>query len=166
MGFHTTVLSEELLECPLCLCVFTDPVCTPCGHSFCLNCISDHWSNCQQWRCPSCNEVFLNRPRLSVNDVLAKLTRPSRRTGLEKAFEVFKQPFRSKPHPVLSISGAHWVLLLLFCLLAVVIAYYTTHSICQQDTSMSPSRLAELCDQRVTFQDHEGKARQFYLYIL
>uniref|UniRef100_A0A4W5R5U1 Tripartite motif containing 108 n=1 Tax=Hucho hucho TaxID=62062 RepID=A0A4W5R5U1_9TELE len=56
----TSVLSEQL-QCPVCLCVFTDPVSLPCDHTFCRPCISTHLlrsSAKSQSRCPECRGPF------------------------------------------------------------------------------------------------------------
>lgn len=49
-----SVLSVSDLECPLCIRLFFEPVTTPCGHTFCKNCIErslDH-----NLRCPLCKQ--------------------------------------------------------------------------------------------------------------
>lgn len=58
-----SVLSVSDFECPLCIRLFFEPVTTPCGHTFCKNCIErslDH-----NLRCPLCKqplqEYFKNR---------------------------------------------------------------------------------------------------------
>uniref|UniRef100_A0A3B4U4Y2 RING-type domain-containing protein n=1 Tax=Seriola dumerili TaxID=41447 RepID=A0A3B4U4Y2_SERDU len=35
--------SDLLPRCSICLDVFTNPSTTPCGHSFCMACISRYW---------------------------------------------------------------------------------------------------------------------------
>ncbi|KAL2079669.1 hypothetical protein ACEWY4_025413 [Coilia grayii] len=62
-----THLSEEQLQCSICLCVFTDPVSTPCGHNFCVGCIKEYWDTVQNYQCPMCKEKFLVRPELKIN---------------------------------------------------------------------------------------------------
>uniref|UniRef100_A0A671Q1D6 LON peptidase N-terminal domain and ring finger 1 n=1 Tax=Sinocyclocheilus anshuiensis TaxID=1608454 RepID=A0A671Q1D6_9TELE len=58
-----SVLTVTDFECPLCIRLFYEPVTTPCGHTFCKNCIErslDH-----NLRCPLCKqplqEYFKNR---------------------------------------------------------------------------------------------------------
>uniref|UniRef100_A0A3P9DR82 RING-type domain-containing protein n=1 Tax=Maylandia zebra TaxID=106582 RepID=A0A3P9DR82_9CICH len=43
---------EFHLLCPVCLSVFTKPVSIPCGHNFCMNCITDYWSTLSVLQCP------------------------------------------------------------------------------------------------------------------
>uniref|UniRef100_A0A8C6WML7 Uncharacterized protein n=1 Tax=Neogobius melanostomus TaxID=47308 RepID=A0A8C6WML7_9GOBI len=61
------LLSEEELQCSICLEVLTDPVSTPCGHTFCKHCITETWRVNAPCRCPVCNEVFTSRPQLKTN---------------------------------------------------------------------------------------------------
>ncbi|KAM6949488.1 nuclear factor 7, ovary-like [Aplochiton taeniatus] len=67
MSCSGTGLSEEQLECSVCLDVFTDPVSTPCGHNFCQTCINSYWDNNKVFRCPLCKKTFDGRPELCVN---------------------------------------------------------------------------------------------------
>ncbi|CAL8357497.1 unnamed protein product [Merluccius merluccius] len=49
-----SVLSVSDFECPLCIRLFYEPVTTPCGHTFCKNCVKrslDH-----NLRCPLCKQ--------------------------------------------------------------------------------------------------------------
>ncbi|XP_019739709.1 LON peptidase N-terminal domain and RING finger protein 1 [Hippocampus comes] len=49
-----SVLTVSDFECPLCIRLFHEPVTTPCGHTFCKNCIErslDH-----NLRCPLCKQ--------------------------------------------------------------------------------------------------------------
>ncbi|XP_067307207.1 E3 ubiquitin-protein ligase TRIM39-like isoform X1 [Pseudorasbora parva] len=65
-------LAEEL-QCSICLDVFTDPVSTPCGHSFCKSCLNQSWDNSQTYRCPLCKEPFSKRPDLKINTALREV---------------------------------------------------------------------------------------------
>ncbi|XP_038613078.1 E3 ubiquitin/ISG15 ligase TRIM25 [Tachyglossus aculeatus] len=66
-------LAEEL-TCPICLEVFQEAVTTPCGHNFCLACLSRTWAaQGAQSSCPQCRAAFPDRPRLQRNTVLCGL---------------------------------------------------------------------------------------------
>uniref|UniRef100_H2LUA9 LON peptidase N-terminal domain and ring finger 4 n=1 Tax=Oryzias latipes TaxID=8090 RepID=H2LUA9_ORYLA len=76
--FVLSVLTVSDFECPLCIRLFFDPVTTPCGHTFCKNCIErslDH-----NLRCPLCKqplqEYLKNRkynPTIVLKDFLNQL---------------------------------------------------------------------------------------------
>jgi RING-type zinc-finger len=58
-------LSEQLnkiLQCSICIDVFTDPRALPCLHTFCFKCIAD-WCKDKQRKgkvtCPECREEFV-----------------------------------------------------------------------------------------------------------
>uniref|UniRef100_A0A8C4RL55 RING-type domain-containing protein n=1 Tax=Erpetoichthys calabaricus TaxID=27687 RepID=A0A8C4RL55_ERPCA len=40
--------------CSICLDTLTDPVAIPCGHSFCLKCLTNYWDHSQKFFCPQC----------------------------------------------------------------------------------------------------------------
>uniref|UniRef100_A0A3B4BFT3 RING-type domain-containing protein n=1 Tax=Periophthalmus magnuspinnatus TaxID=409849 RepID=A0A3B4BFT3_9GOBI len=61
------------LQCFICLEVFTDPVTTPCGHTFCRVCINQHWNNNRPYTCPLCKHKFSSRPDLQINPALAMI---------------------------------------------------------------------------------------------
>uniref|UniRef100_A0A8B9GNJ9 E3 ubiquitin-protein ligase TRIM39-like n=1 Tax=Astyanax mexicanus TaxID=7994 RepID=A0A8B9GNJ9_ASTMX len=67
------LLSEDQFLCSICLDVFTDPVTTPCGHTFCMICIKTCWGDGQQCNCPLCKEKFTKRPELKVNTTLREV---------------------------------------------------------------------------------------------
>ncbi|MBN3310455.1 TRI39 ligase, partial [Amia calva] len=73
MASPTSLLSEKQLQCSICLDIFTNPVSTPCGHSFCQACIGRAWDNSTTCQCPLCKETFRIRPDLSINRVLADI---------------------------------------------------------------------------------------------
>uniref|UniRef100_A0A3B1IFQ3 RING-type domain-containing protein n=1 Tax=Astyanax mexicanus TaxID=7994 RepID=A0A3B1IFQ3_ASTMX len=68
--------TEEQFNCPVCLDLPTDPVTIPCGHSYCMDCIADHWDNEAQksgtCSCPECRHTFDHRPQLCRNTMLAE----------------------------------------------------------------------------------------------
>ncbi|XP_071264051.1 E3 ubiquitin-protein ligase TRIM21-like isoform X2 [Salvelinus alpinus] len=69
-------LSEDQFICSICLDVFTNPVSTPCGHSYCLDCISTYWDGGggKTCVCPLCKESFRKRPDLHINRTLKEIT--------------------------------------------------------------------------------------------
>nr|XP_046155697.1 tripartite motif containing 108 isoform X2 [Oncorhynchus gorbuscha] len=82
----TSVLSEQL-QCPVCLCLFTDPVSLPCDHTFCRPCISAHLlqsSAKSQSHCPECRGPFsqkdLRAHRVLTN--MADVAREEEKSGL------------------------------------------------------------------------------------
>ncbi|XP_031170891.1 E3 ubiquitin-protein ligase TRIM39-like isoform X1 [Sander lucioperca] len=73
MAFSNSLLSEEQFLCPICLDVFTRPVSTPCGHNFCMSCLTSYWDDIPVSQCPVCKETFERRPDLKVNTFISEL---------------------------------------------------------------------------------------------
>ncbi|XP_049337943.1 E3 ubiquitin-protein ligase TRIM39-like [Astyanax mexicanus] len=73
MASSSSLLSEDQLQCSLCLDVFTDPVTTPCGHNFCMVCLRKYWNSSSHCQCPVCKEEFSRRPELRVNTFISGL---------------------------------------------------------------------------------------------
>ncbi|XP_075702701.1 E3 ubiquitin/ISG15 ligase TRIM25-like [Rhinoderma darwinii] len=69
-------LCSEYLYCPVCLDLFREPVTIPCGHTFCLTCITQCWSlQGMPSSCPQCRSSFRpdSSPRLCKNSILAQM---------------------------------------------------------------------------------------------
>lgn len=68
--------TEEQFNCPVCLDLPTDPVTIPCGHSYCMACITDYWDSERKksgaCSCPECRQTFDPRPALCRNTMLAE----------------------------------------------------------------------------------------------
>ncbi|KAM9780284.1 bloodthirsty-related gene family, member 2 [Neosynchiropus ocellatus] len=84
MASTVSLLHEKHFLCSLCKDIFTGPVTTPCGHSFCLSCLCEFWSRHQSRYCPQCRRLFSNRPDLSVNRILADLADNYKKNRPEK----------------------------------------------------------------------------------
>ncbi|KAG2465399.1 TRI16 protein, partial [Polypterus senegalus] len=68
---------QDEFTCFLCQGFLTDPVTIPCGHNFCLKCLTNYWDQSQECSCPQCRENFTTRPALRrntlLNEVIKKL---------------------------------------------------------------------------------------------
>ncbi|KAM9347455.1 E3 ubiquitin-protein ligase TRIM21-like [Symphorus nematophorus] len=100
MSAASSLMSEDQFLCSICLDVFTDPVSTPCGHNFCKNCITKHWSVSVQCQCPNCKEVFYTRPQLKVNTLFSEMVAQFRQSAQQKASSSSSEQQVSKPGEV------------------------------------------------------------------
>ncbi|XP_029382397.1 E3 ubiquitin-protein ligase TRIM39 isoform X2 [Echeneis naucrates] len=74
MSLSGSFLSDEQFQCSICLDVFTNPSTTPCGHSYCMTCISRYWDGCKVCQCPLCKKTFQKKPDLQINRTLREIT--------------------------------------------------------------------------------------------
>ncbi len=69
----------EQCLCSICQDLFTDPVTIPCGHNFCMQCITQHWDSSMATQCPLCKKNFHLRPELGINREFRELIEGQKR---------------------------------------------------------------------------------------
>uniref|UniRef100_A0A8C4XHW3 Uncharacterized protein n=1 Tax=Erpetoichthys calabaricus TaxID=27687 RepID=A0A8C4XHW3_ERPCA len=77
------LISEEEFTCSVCLDTLTDPVSTPCGHSFCLKCLKGFWDHSQVFICPQCRRTYVPRPELQRNTLLNEVIKKLKKNSLD-----------------------------------------------------------------------------------
>ncbi|XP_019901977.2 E3 ubiquitin-protein ligase TRIM39-like [Esox lucius] len=87
MASCSSLLAEEKFQCAVCLEVFNEPVYIPCGHIFCMACITRYWDSTEVCQCPLCQIVFNRRPDLFVNPVISEMA-----AKITKSVEVKAEP--------------------------------------------------------------------------
>ncbi|XP_062849720.1 uncharacterized protein LOC134312002 [Trichomycterus rosablanca] len=100
MAFSSSFLSEDQLQCSICLDVFTDPVSTSCGHNFCMICLKKCWDTSSVCQCPVCKKDFSKRPELNVNTFISGLAAEFKKSVQVKSSSAAEQ-LPSKPKSVL-----------------------------------------------------------------
>lgn len=79
---------EESFACSVCLETLKEPTTLPCGHSYCLACIQNHWDKRDtngQYSCPQCRQVFNPRPSLAKSTLLAEAMEKLRTNSLKRS---------------------------------------------------------------------------------
>ncbi|XP_062849523.1 E3 ubiquitin-protein ligase TRIM39-like isoform X5 [Trichomycterus rosablanca] len=96
MASSSSFLSEDQLQCSICLDVFTDPVSTPCGHNFCMICLKKCWDTSSHCQCPVCKTNFPKRPELHVNTFISGLAAQFRKPVQVKSISTAGETTKSQ----------------------------------------------------------------------
>ncbi|XP_037389813.1 E3 ubiquitin-protein ligase TRIM39-like [Pygocentrus nattereri] len=96
MASSSSLLSEDELQCSICLDVFTDPVTTSCGHNFCRVCLKEYWDSSSRCQCPVCKEEFSKRPELRVNTFISGLAAQFKKSVQLKSSRALEKPDKSQ----------------------------------------------------------------------
>ncbi|XP_036447570.1 E3 ubiquitin-protein ligase TRIM47-like [Colossoma macropomum] len=101
------ILKDERIKCGICNDFFKDPTTIPCGHNFCMECISKQWDMelYEVYNCPKCSKSFMTRPELSRNETLCvignKLQRLRLKDGAQDGVVAELKKKNQKPQPQL-----------------------------------------------------------------
>ncbi|XP_056593611.1 E3 ubiquitin/ISG15 ligase TRIM25-like [Triplophysa dalaica] len=88
MAVASISVAQDHFTCSICLDLLKNPVTIPCGHSYCMDCITNCWNQEDQKRiysCPQCRQTFTTRPVLNKNVVFAEMVEKLKNTRLQSS---------------------------------------------------------------------------------
>ncbi|XP_060934304.1 E3 ubiquitin-protein ligase TRIM65-like isoform X2 [Limanda limanda] len=97
-------MNPDSFTCSICLEQLSDPVTVPCGHSYCMSCLTRHWDRQSVYCCPQCRASFSPRPKLGRNTLLVEMLQ---RLGSVRLSPVPSAPplHQSFDHPTFDVSS-------------------------------------------------------------
>ncbi|XP_062849717.1 E3 ubiquitin-protein ligase TRIM21-like [Trichomycterus rosablanca] len=101
MAACSSLLSEEELQCSICLDVFTNPTSTPCGHNFCMICIKKYWDSSTRYECPVCKTDLPQKFDLRVNTFISGLAAEFKKSVQVKSSSSAVEPSSSQSEKVM-----------------------------------------------------------------
>ncbi|XP_033846987.1 tripartite motif-containing protein 16-like [Periophthalmus magnuspinnatus] len=76
--------SKEKYLCSICLDFLKYPVTIPCGHNYCMDCITNHWDTQRElYTCPQCRKYYGSRPILMKNTLLDELVEDFKTSNIQ-----------------------------------------------------------------------------------
>nr|XP_055047315.1 finTRIM family, member 64 [Misgurnus anguillicaudatus] len=84
-------VAQEQFICSVCLDLLRDPVTIPCGHSYCMDCITECWNQEDPkgvYNCPQCRQGFKPRPALNKSTILAQMVEILKKTKIQTPVSV------------------------------------------------------------------------------
>ncbi|XP_059369622.1 E3 ubiquitin/ISG15 ligase TRIM25-like [Carassius carassius] len=88
MGEARISVRQDQFTCPVCPNLLKNPVTIPCGHSYCMSCITGCWNQEDQrgvCSCPQCRQTFSPRPALGKSTILGEMVEKLKKTKLQAA---------------------------------------------------------------------------------
>ncbi|KAL0201282.1 hypothetical protein M9458_004469, partial [Cirrhinus mrigala] len=86
MAESSIPVTRGQFNCSICLDLLKDPVTIPCGHSYCMSCITGYWDDQKGvYSCPQCRQIFTPRPVLGKTTMLAEVVENLKKRKLQTA---------------------------------------------------------------------------------
>nr|XP_023673974.1 tripartite motif-containing protein 16-like isoform X1 [Paramormyrops kingsleyae] len=88
MAEASVTVNQNQFSCLICLNLLKDPVTINCGHSYCMSCIKSCWDqedHAGVYNCPQCRQIFIPRPILGRNTILAEVVEKLKKTVIQAA---------------------------------------------------------------------------------
>lgn len=85
MAEFSVSVAQDQFSYAVSLDLLNHPVSFPCGHSYCMSCITDCWNQKRVYSCPQFRQTFRPRPALAKNTMLAEVLEKVQKSKLQAA---------------------------------------------------------------------------------